>query len=302
MKRRDLLEATGLATMVDLGAAAGSAAGASDGAVDGASDGAAGEAVAGSADDAGAPDVPYESFLARLPPLDAPARGRGYDATFARRFDGRYLADPDLLAGADAHASLVASRATVTVGFGGPDRDAAVEHLEGRGYRRGDRVAGRPVYERRGRRKHRAVVAGEDAVLVGVGPAPGPVLALLEAAAEPERPTSPYETRPPVRRAVDLLAGGTAFGVELGPGLSSGPADALRSGARSADALVTGERLTVRGDRVGVRSVAVYPTRTAAGRALRGRSGIGGTATRDGRAVVRDGSAPASDLLPEGGA
>lgn len=301
MKRRDLLEATGLAAMVDLGAAAGSAAGASDGAVDGASDGAAGEAVAGSADDAGAPDGAYESFLARLPPLDAPARGRGYDATFARRFDGRYLADPDLLAGADAHASLVAGSATVTVALGAPGRDAA-ERAAQRGYRRGERVAGRPVYERRGRRKHRAVVAGEDAVLVGVGPAPGPVLALLEAAAEPERPTSPYETRPPVRRAVDLLAGGTAFGVELGPGLSSGPADALRSGARTADALVTGERLTVRGDRVGVRSVAVYPTRTAAGRALRERSGIGGTATRDGRAVVRDGSAPASDLLPEGGA
>ncbi len=297
MKRREVLKASGLAAMVDVGAAARSAAGRTGDAAAG------GDAEAGGVDDAATGDTTLESFLARLPPPDAPADGRGYDAAFARRFDADHLPDPELLAGADAHASLVAGRATVTLGFGGPDREAAAEYLTGRGYRRDGRVAGRPVYERRGRRRHRTVLPTDDAVLVAAGPERRPAAALLDAVAGSERSASPWETHPPVRTAADLLAVGTAVGIELRPGLAAPRvAGVLRSAGRAGRPLVAGQRLAVRGDRVAVRSVAIYATRTTAGRALRKRppDGPGGTATRDGRAVVRDATVPAADLLPEG--
>lgn len=267
VRRRDLLKATGLAAMVDLDALRGG----DDGPLR-----------------AGIEEPATAAFADRLP-LPARAPGGRYRATLAPRLDADVLAEPALLAGADAHAAVVTPRASVTAGFGTAATTAA-DAAEERGYSRVGAVGGRPLHVRRDRYRQRAIVTGGDAILVGTGAELSPVESLVRAVASAADRGPTDERLAAVDSVLDHLGTGTV--------VSTSPAAADPDDDRSP--LATGERLSVRPPDAHYRTVAVYPSRAAATTVLEGtdRSATAGDATiiREGRALVRDETVPAPDL------
>lgn len=262
MQRRDLLKASCLAAVANLGA------------------------VAEAADELSVPGTAeYQALLARLPDPAATPDGR-YDATIARRLDEDILSNSELLAGAQAHASVISARATLTMGLGDVSQSATVDALERRGFERSDVIDGRPLYVRRSRYRQEVAVAGDGTVIVGRGSRLEPVTSLARTVAVP-RKESLAERLPAVASVRD----------RLGPGavLSVSPA-----GRRTPDGtptpLATGHRLSLPSPDARLRTVAVFESAPAGRSATDRFSTDESTVTRDGRAVVRDATVPGRDL------
>jgi hypothetical protein len=273
MRRRDLLKVTGLAAMADFGAlereaeAAGLAAG----------------------------DATHRGFVDRLP-VPSRVHAGPYRATLARRLDADVLREPDLFAGADAHAAVVAPQASLTVGLGGGFHEA-VDAVESRGYSRSGTVAGRPLYVRRGRYRQRVVVTGRDVIVAGNGAELAPVESLARAVVSAADAGAVAERLPAVDAALDRLGSGTVLSVSPTAAGQPGGADG-EDGASGP--LATGERLWLRAPVARYRSVAVYPSPAAATTAIEDSAGpaaVGdGTVVREGRTVVRDRTVPTPEL------
>lgn len=265
MRRRELLKATALAGVADL------------------------DAIAASAAD-GEPTAPREgerrAVLARLPdPAETPD-GR-YDATLTRRLDEDALHAPELFAAADVHASVVSSRATLTMGVGVPDD--AVETLERRGYDRTGSVDGRPLYVRTGRYKQQVAVVDDEAVVLGRSAELTAAGSLVRTVAVPR--AEPLTERLPAVGAVhDRLGRGAVLSLSPAGGRSNGDGPYP---------LATGSRLALRAPGGRVRTVAVYESAEAGRTALDRASGSlpdFATARREGAVVVTDRSVPETDL------
>lgn len=238
LKRREVLKASGLAAVADI------------------------EALTGTdpEPEIGPDDRPYERFLDRLP---APAQvpDGHYDATIARRLDEDVLAVPDALADADAHASLVTSRASLTMALGANDASAAADALLARGYQRTDDLAERPMYLRRGRYSQRVAVLDDDVVAIARGPEIEPAVSLAGAVSTPS--AAAVEQRlPRVATVLDGLGSGAVVSVTSS---TEGP-DTTRG---TPQPVVTGECLTLRAPEARLRRAAVYASRTARDAALR---------------------------------
>lgn len=269
IRRREVLKATGLAAIADLEAIAESA-----GRQTGQQDGAVHE--------------DNEAFLTRLPAPSRTPDGR-YEATLARRLDEAVLAEPGLLADADAHMSLVSERAMVTVGLGGPS--ATTISLEERGYQQIESIDGRSLYVRRGRYKQRVATANENAVVVGRGAEMAPVMSLVRAIAVP-RSESLAERLPIVAEVRDCLGSGAV--------LSLSPAGRRSSHTDTPQPVASGKRLSLRASGARLRTVDVFASRAASKAALSGRNRLSLTTNmqlaRDGRTVIRDTSVHDIDL------
>jgi hypothetical protein len=268
MRRRELLKATGLAAVADL------------------------EAVTASAED-GEPATPGEGerqdILARLPDPTETPDGR-YDVTVARRLDEDVLQAPELLADADAHASLVSSRVTLTMGLGVPSgASEPVDALRRRGFDRTGTVEGRPLFVRRGRYKQRVVLVDEGTVVLGRAAELAPIRSLVQSVAAPR--TEPLAERLPAVAAVrERLGSGTVLSLSPSGGRSSGDAP---------EPVATGSRLALRAPGGRLRTVAVYES-AAAGRTALDRAGGSipeeAAVTQEGAAVVTDRSVPEREL------
>jgi len=243
VSRRAVLQATGLAAVADLTALGDRSTGASEVGL-------------------GPEDDPYTAFAARLPAPDALAEGR-YEATLSPQLADGVLAAPAVLAGADAHASILAPRASVTLGLGGVDSAETIGALEACGYHRSEDIAGRPTYVRRGRYSQRLAAVDDGTVALARGPKVGPVTSLVREVLAPVR--APLEKRlPRVATVLDAVAGGAV--------LSVSPRDGPAPTGGSAAPVVTGTALTPvpDGSSARLRSAAAYASRAAREAALAG--------------------------------
>ena len=269
VSRREVLKASGLAAVADL------------------------EWVADTATTPTPSAAAAEALATRLP---APSRtpAGSYEVIGSRRLESSSLVAPALVGDADAHLSLVAPQATVTVGVGSTvDSDGLAAH----GYRPATTPEGHQVFVREGRYRPRVAVAGDDAVVVGRGAASAPVAALVRAVAT--RRTVPLGERLPAAAAVlDRLGGGAVLSLTPAAGQAATEGWASVDGAPAP--VATGERLTLLAAVPRVRSVAVYGSASAGATAheqlTRAAGRANGTIARDGRALVVDTTVPGIDV------
>lgn len=262
MKRRDLLQAVGAATIVDVDALAGD----------------------DSTDRALTSESERRQLRRWLPPLSAVPDGRPYDVTVTRAADEEGLLDASLLGDADVHVGLVAPHATVSVGVGA-SATGDVEPLGDRGYEPVGTVGERSLYARRGRYGTTVALPGPDGVVVARGRDRRTAATFVRAV--PGSEDSLPETEPAVAAALDLLGDGDVVSLR--------PTAALLDQSSADGPLVTGRRIATGASSDAVRDVAVYASAAesaaaaAAGSMPWSHLAVGPTTlSREGRALRRD--------------